>query len=69
MPQLPGHCSFYRVRCPQYFCTWLEEATEDWRVGEEWLAHVRFAVLGVGNSLYEDHYNAMAHKVIGLELI
>lgn len=39
------------------------EASTDFRVGSKALRDTRFAVFGVGNSLYEDHFNAVAKTI------
>jgi len=44
-------------------CSWLEEACQDFRVGKEWLIKLRFAVFGLGDSLYEEKYNLVAKKL------
>ncbi|XP_053817076.1 S-adenosyl-L-methionine-dependent tRNA 4-demethylwyosine synthase TYW1-like isoform X2 [Vidua chalybeata] len=40
-----------------WFCKWLEEAANDFRVGKSFLQGLRYAVFGLGNSAYVDHYN------------
>ncbi|XP_051891808.1 S-adenosyl-L-methionine-dependent tRNA 4-demethylwyosine synthase TYW1 isoform X3 [Pristis pectinata] len=40
-----------------WFCKWLEEATHDFRYGKTYLRGLRYAVFGLGNSVYVNHYN------------
>ncbi|GLC41738.1 hypothetical protein PLESTB_000682600 [Pleodorina starrii] len=51
----------------QFFCrqvnSWLEDAASDFRLGSGALSHLRFAVWGCGNSLYERNFNAVARRV------
>jgi len=44
----PESCAFW--------CNLLEEYTTDFRVGKEWLATTRFAVLGFGSMEYKEHF-------------
>ena len=44
----------------KYFFDWLRETADDFRVQHSLLADVRFAVFGLGNSLYSDHFNTNA---------
>ncbi|KAG2429944.1 hypothetical protein HYH02_013895 [Chlamydomonas schloesseri] len=46
-----------------FFCSWLEDAASDFRLGAGALGGLRFAVWGAGNSLYEANYNAVAKRV------
>ncbi|XP_077775816.1 S-adenosyl-L-methionine-dependent tRNA 4-demethylwyosine synthase TYW1-like isoform X1 [Podarcis muralis] len=46
-----------------WFCKWLEEASSDFRVGKTYLKGLRYAVFGLGNSLYADHYNTVGRSV------
>ncbi|XP_022095801.1 S-adenosyl-L-methionine-dependent tRNA 4-demethylwyosine synthase-like [Acanthaster planci] len=46
-----------------WFCRWLEEATTDFRVHKSLLRGLKYAVFGLGNSLYEGHYNQVARDV------
>ncbi|XP_061460947.1 S-adenosyl-L-methionine-dependent tRNA 4-demethylwyosine synthase TYW1-like [Rhineura floridana] len=46
-----------------WFCKWLEEASSDFRVGKTYLKGLRYAVFGLGNSLYADHYNTVGRNV------
>lgn len=39
------------------------EASTDFRVGSKALQSTRFAVFGVGNSLYGDNFNTVARKI------
>ena len=47
----------------QWFCQWLQEAVDDFRVQKSLLAHLKFAVFGSGNSLYAQNYNAAAKNL------
>ncbi|XP_027752103.1 S-adenosyl-L-methionine-dependent tRNA 4-demethylwyosine synthase [Empidonax traillii] len=46
-----------------WFCKWLEEAASDFRVGKTYLKGLRYAVFGLGNSVYVDHYNTVGRRV------
>ncbi|NWT05211.1 TYW1 synthase, partial [Mionectes macconnelli] len=46
-----------------WFCKWLEEAANDFRVGKTYLKGLRYAVFGLGNSEYVDHYNTVGRRV------
>ncbi|NXH87275.1 TYW1 synthase, partial [Edolisoma coerulescens] len=46
-----------------WFCKWLEEAANDFRVGKSFLQGLRYAVFGLGNSAYVDHYNTVGRKM------
>ncbi|XDV32544.1 hypothetical protein PO909_003333, partial [Leuciscus waleckii] len=41
----------------EWFCKWLEEASTDFRYGKTYLKGMRYAVFGLGNSVYVGHYN------------
>ena len=41
----------------EWFCRWLSEAVDDFRVHKSLLAGLNFAVFALGNSLYKQHYN------------
>lgn len=43
-----------------WFCKWLEEAANDFRFGKSFLKGLRYAVFGLGNSVYVDHYNTVS---------
>jgi hypothetical protein len=43
-----------------WFCKWLEEASNDFRVEKELLKGMKFAVFGLGNSQYRDHFNEVS---------
>ncbi|KAH9525495.1 S-adenosyl-L-methionine-dependent tRNA 4-demethylwyosine synthase [Bulinus truncatus] len=45
------------------FYMWLEDAAEDFRVTKATLSGIHFAVVGLGNSLYPDHFNTVAKNV------
>ncbi|XP_041340867.1 S-adenosyl-L-methionine-dependent tRNA 4-demethylwyosine synthase TYW1-like [Pyrgilauda ruficollis] len=46
-----------------WFCKWLEEAANDFRVGKSFLQGLRYAVFGLGNSDYVDHYNTVGRRM------
>ncbi|KFV67378.1 tRNA wybutosine-synthesizing protein 1, partial [Dryobates pubescens] len=46
-----------------WFCKWLEEAASDFRYGKTYLKGLSYAVFGLGNSVYVDHYNTVGRKV------
>eukprot|EP00494_Astrolonche_serrata_P013550 UN13672 len=46
----------------KFFCNWLSEAVNDWRVHDSYLAKLRFGVFGCCNSLYEENTNLTAMK-------
>ncbi|NXK08641.1 TYW1 synthase, partial [Herpetotheres cachinnans] len=46
-----------------WFCKWLEEAANDFRFGKTYLKGLRYAVFGLGNSVYVDHYNAVGRNI------
>ncbi|NWU02991.1 TYW1 synthase, partial [Urocynchramus pylzowi] len=46
-----------------WFCKWLEEAASDFRVGKSFLQGLRYAVFGLGNSAYVDHYNTVGRRM------
>uniref|UniRef100_A0A3Q3WCM8 S-adenosyl-L-methionine-dependent tRNA 4-demethylwyosine synthase TYW1 n=1 Tax=Mola mola TaxID=94237 RepID=A0A3Q3WCM8_MOLML len=47
----------------EWFCKWLEEATTDFRYGKTYLKGLRYAVFGLGNSVYVGHYNTVGKNV------
>lgn len=50
-----------------WFCKWLEEASNDFRVEKELLKGMKFAVFGLGNSQYKEHFNEvgqLCHLII-----
>ncbi|XP_062241579.1 S-adenosyl-L-methionine-dependent tRNA 4-demethylwyosine synthase TYW1 [Platichthys flesus] len=47
----------------EWFCKWLEEASTDFRYGKTFLKGLRYAVFGLGNSVYEGHYNTVGTNV------
>ncbi|XP_064250796.1 S-adenosyl-L-methionine-dependent tRNA 4-demethylwyosine synthase TYW1-like isoform X2 [Passer domesticus] len=46
-----------------WFCKWLEEAANDFRVGKSLLQGLRYAVFGLGNSAYVNHYNTVGRRM------
>lgn len=47
----------------KWFCQWLSEAVDDFRVSKSLLSGLRFTVFGLGNSLYTQHYNTVAKNL------
>ncbi|XP_037631700.1 LOW QUALITY PROTEIN: S-adenosyl-L-methionine-dependent tRNA 4-demethylwyosine synthase TYW1 [Sebastes umbrosus] len=47
----------------EWFCKWLEEASTDFRYGKTYLKGLRYAVFGLGNSVYVGHYNTVVKNV------
>uniref|UniRef100_A0A8D3CXF1 S-adenosyl-L-methionine-dependent tRNA 4-demethylwyosine synthase TYW1 n=1 Tax=Scophthalmus maximus TaxID=52904 RepID=A0A8D3CXF1_SCOMX len=47
----------------EWFCKWLEEASTDFRYGKTFLKGLRYAVFGLGNSVYDGHYNTVGKNV------
>ncbi|XP_078404716.1 S-adenosyl-L-methionine-dependent tRNA 4-demethylwyosine synthase TYW1 isoform X4 [Cetorhinus maximus] len=46
-----------------WFCKWLEDATHDFRYGKTYLKGLRYAVFGLGNSVYVNHYNTVGKNI------
>ncbi|XP_026138390.1 S-adenosyl-L-methionine-dependent tRNA 4-demethylwyosine synthase TYW1 isoform X1 [Carassius auratus] len=47
----------------EWFCKWLEEASTDFRYGKTFLKGMRYAVFGLGNSVYVGHYNTVSKNI------
>ncbi|XP_064425076.1 S-adenosyl-L-methionine-dependent tRNA 4-demethylwyosine synthase TYW1 [Latimeria chalumnae] len=47
----------------KWFCKWLEEASNDFRFGKTYLKGIRYAVFGLGNSVYTTHYNTVGKNI------
>lgn len=47
----------------QWFYRWLKDVAEDFRVTKSTLAGLHFAVVGLGNSLYGEKFNAVAKRM------
>ncbi|KAL2652689.1 hypothetical protein R1flu_020817 [Riccia fluitans] len=45
-----------------YLAQWLDESSEDFRVGSSLLQKCRFAVFGVGSSVYGENFNAVVRS-------
>ena len=43
-----------------WFYKWLRETAFDFRVQKSMLLGLNYCVLGLGNSLYEDHFNSVS---------
>lgn len=46
----------------EWFCKWLEEASNDFRVQKSLLSGLDYSVFGLGNSLYKDKFNMVSVK-------
>eukprot|EP00240_Pyramimonas_obovata_P002898 CAMPEP_0118947912 /NCGR_PEP_ID=MMETSP1169-20130426/46871_1 /TAXON_ID=36882 /ORGANISM="Pyramimonas obovata, Strain CCMP722" /LENGTH=659 /DNA_ID=CAMNT_0006894221 /DNA_START=62 /DNA_END=2041 /DNA_ORIENTATION=- len=46
-----------------WFFQWLGEAAVDERVGKAWAENMRYAVFGLGNSQFEDHFNEVGRTL------
>ncbi|KAF6125423.1 hypothetical protein HJG60_009875 [Phyllostomus discolor] len=47
----------------EWFCKWLEEASSDFRFGKTYLKGMKYAVFGLGNSVYVGHFNKVGKNV------
>lgn len=47
----------------KFMYEWMEDASVDFRVGPTFLCQGRFAIFGVGDSLYEDKYNVVSKNM------
>ncbi|KAM4796360.1 S-adenosyl-L-methionine-dependent tRNA 4-demethylwyosine synthase TYW1-like [Rhinophrynus dorsalis] len=47
----------------EWFCKWLHEASNDFRFGKTFLKGMRYAVFGLGNSVYSSHYNTVGKNI------
>ena len=45
------------------FFDWLHDMSLDFRVSNRWLIKSKFAVFGLGNSLYDEHYCTAAERI------
>lgn len=45
----------------EWFCKWLEEASNDFRVQKSLLSGLDYAVFGLGNSLYKERFNMVSN--------
>ena len=48
----------------KFFADWLEESSEDFRVGSLILSKCRFAVFGVGSGGYGENFNAVGKEIV-----
>ncbi|KAJ9596386.1 hypothetical protein L9F63_012594, partial [Diploptera punctata] len=60
---LPTHAEGKPPPSAAWFCKWLGEATNDFRVEKQLLKGMKYAVFGLGNSLYKEHFNEVAKQV------
>ncbi|XP_044528972.1 S-adenosyl-L-methionine-dependent tRNA 4-demethylwyosine synthase TYW1-like [Gracilinanus agilis] len=47
----------------EWFCRWLEEASNDFRFGKTYLKGMRYAVFGLGNSVYDGNFNKVGKNI------
>lgn len=47
----------------RWFCQWLAEAVDDFRVSKSLLSKLNYAVFALGNSLYTEHYNTVGRNL------
>ena len=47
-----------------WFCQWLKEAKDDFRVHKSLLSGLRYAAFGLGNSLYGENYNKVVIDLV-----
>lgn len=69
---LPGTVSIFIVATytdgtpcedAQWFYKWLEDSVNDFRLSKYLLEGVRYAVFGLGNSLYQENYNVVGKNI------
>ena len=53
----------------EWFCKWLEEASNDFRVQKSLLSGLDYAVFGLGNSLYKERFNMVSIKDTNFRVI
>lgn len=46
-----------------WFYKWLEDSVNDFRVPKTLLGNIRYAVFGLGNSLYSENYNVVGRNI------
>eukprot|EP00939_MAST-03C_sp_MAST-3C-sp1_P002798 g2798.t1 len=49
----------------EIFCNWLEDMAKDFRVGNNFLPKLRYAIFGLGNSEYDDNFCTAAKTING----
>lgn len=47
----------------RFFCNWIRESVHDFRVGDKFLIGTYVGVFGLGNSLYDEHYNTVGRRL------
>ena len=47
-----------------WFCQWLSEAKDDFRVHKSLLSGLHFSAFGLGNSLYGENYNKAVKELV-----
>ncbi len=47
----------------KWFCQWLAEAVDDFRVSKSLLSKLHYTVFSLGNSLYKDHYSTVGNNL------
>ena len=48
----------------KWFYKWLQDASNDFRIQKSLLIGMKYAVFGLGNSLYTDHYNVVNMSIL-----
>jgi len=49
-----------------WFCRWLADLAGDFRVGHNMMEGLEYAVFGLGDSLYQEHYNTVGRDIDSL---
>lgn len=60
---LPTHSEGKPPETGTWFFQWLEESVTDFRLQKGMLKDMKYAVFGLGNSQYAEHYNVVGKKV------
>nr|CAD7257483.1 unnamed protein product [Timema shepardi] len=60
---LPTHAEGKPPEAAAWFYKWLQEAAHDFRVERALLKGMKYAVFGLGNSQYADHFNEVGRSV------
>lgn len=60
---LPTYAGGMPPQDAEWFYKWLEEASTDFRMGKSLLDGMKYAVFGLGNSQYAEHFNVVGKRV------
>lgn len=60
---LPTHAEGKPPESAAWFYKWLRETVNDFRIDKQLLKGMKFAVFGLGNSQYKDHFNEVGKNV------